>query len=928
MTNKFKFGLISVSVMTLVACGGGGSGGGNKSSAPTSSVAPISSSSSSISSVTSSAPATSSSSSVVEASSSSVENSSVEASSSSSSDANSSSMESSSSQTGGTISSTPTTSSSSSPVATSSSSVASSSVVSSSSINSSSSSMDSSSSLNNSSSNSSSSAAAGTTTFTVTISSPELDDVAALAKTGRSAKAHKTEEILPLNQLAVVVVDLAGNVLETIPLDENNSSQNADGSWSINVPGYPQLDCIVVADLNGPITVFQPGENVFESSDLLLTPTTSEDLEVSLASTAAYQNFLDSLGGEGTFDDLGLDVNDPTQLTVLQNLIETVADVLEDQVFVGATSITQALAQVQQQVAGIVQVEATNVTNSLPLATNTLATGLSAGGGIYWIEGYEPSEIYYGGFPALNTPEQEQYYDGETFQLLPEYELDGQVVLTESGWVISNDIFQATALNEDGSVTLGAADAPTNSVNAKATQVINLSGRSISTFFNAYGDTRGLVSQINPANNFAQGALGYRITIQSTNELYTLWYNAGYDYGNGLICPWDKNGDGELNDSPSSFGGNCETVNYVGWTAEGWAQTSSVLETLAELISPDVEPGTQGAKLVTIDWPNGEVIGVQLLDNDDKTVHFYLHNWNESSPTLLATTTWSQLTLPYLEGDEANAIGFAIPESVLAVGDFDSDEHYVVFTVHDGLVRRGDKADEGETLETGTLVLNGAAKNNLLAAFDYQPAIAGTWVIGGDYLMFRKDGTFAQVKVSNEDPNCQPGVAYGSYSWNATTGAFSVDLDTDTTAVDPQDSCSASGVETATISGSSMTMTEGEDTFALTKVTPSESAPLAGAWAVSGSGDWFTFTADNGFIHAKIENDDPECQIGWANGSFTWNAETGLLSATVDQDYTDDYPDDTCTLEGDITATLDGNTLSFSADDDNFTMKRFGNPLN
>lgn len=749
-----------------------------------------------------------------------------------------------------------------------------------------------------------------------------------MVKSGRTAAAKKAEEeSLPLNQLAVVVVDLAGNVVRTIPLNETNSTQNEDGSWSISVPGFPQLDCIVIANLDGPITVFDINDNVFDDSNLLFTPTTGEDLEVSLASTAAYQNFLDELGGEGTFESLGLDVTDPTQLAVLNNLIETVQEVLADQVFVGAASIADALAQVDQQVTDIVQVETTNIQTQLNPATNTLAAGLQAGG-VYWFEAYEPSEIYYGGFPALNTPEQEQYYDGDQFQPLPEYELDGEVVLTATGWVTSNDIFQATALNQDGSVNFGAADAPTNSANAKATQVIDLSGRTISTFFGAYGDTRGLVPQINPASSFSEGALGYRVTIQSINDLYTLWYNTGYDFGSGVVCLWDKNGDGQLNDSPTAYGGNCETVNSIGWHLEGWAQSSDELTTVASLTSPDLAPGTAGAKLIPIDWPNGDVIGVQLLDDVNKTARFYLHNWFDNTQTLLGTGTWSQLTLPNLTGDAASAIGFEIPASVRAEGDFDEDERYALFAVHDGFVRRGDKTVAGEVLETSELLINGVAKDNLLAAFNYQPAIAGAWVIGGDYVMFRKDGTFAQVKTSNDDPNCQVGFAYGEYTWNPTTNAFSVDVDEDNTALNPLDSCSVAGIETLAITGTTMTLTEGEDTFELTKITPSESAPLAGAWAVSGAGDWFTFTADNNFIHAKIENDDPNCRTGWANGSFTWDQGTSLFSATVAQDFTDDFEESNCTLDGDINATLDGNSLIFTAEDDEFTLKRFGNPLN
>ena len=53
-----------------------------------------------------------------------------------------------------------------------------------------------------------------------------------------------------------------------------------------------------------------------------------------------------------------------------------------------------------------------------------------------------------------------------------------------------------------------------------------------------------------------------------------------------------------------------------------------------------------------------------------------------------------------LLNDAANAIGFEIPASVRAEGDFDEDERYALFAVHDGFVRRGDKTVAGEVLET------------------------------------------------------------------------------------------------------------------------------------------------------------------------------------------------------------------------------------
>ena len=739
-------------------------------------------------------------------------------------------------------------------------------------------------------------------------------------------QALADEQSVPRENLAVVIVDVAGNVLETIPLDETNSTQNEDGSWTLNIPGYPRLDCVVIANLNGPITLVD-GDSLFDLyPDALLSPTTGENLDVGLATTAAYQELLDGLGGEGTFASLNVDVNDPAQLTAIQSLISTIAEVLDDQSFIGATSISEALQQVQSQVAAIVQVEVTNIQNQVDATTNTLASGLQAGG-IFWFEGYQPSEIYYGGFSALNTPEQERYYDGFEFVPLPEYDIWGNVVLTSEGWVVTGEDFEASALNEDGSVTLSNSEAAEDSANAKASQVINLSGRNIADFFGAYGDTRGIASQINPTSNFGSGALAYRANLVSTSNAYILRYNPGYDYPgdaiDGAVCSWDVNGNDQLDDLASQFGGNCERAHGSTWVVEGELGRRDGINSFSsvdQLVSSDVAPNAVGAKLISINWVDGETIAVQLVNDTNKTARYYLYNWSVSEPTLIGTGVWVQQNLPNLEVDAA-AISIDIPATVVAQGDFDVDEDHLIFAKHDGLVRIGSQATEGELLESGVLLINSTAKDNLLAAFNYEPAIAGAWNIEGDYVVFLKNGTFAQAKVSNEDPNCQLGFAYGEYSWNPSTGDFSTDAEQDTT-----NGCSVAGIETLAIEGNTMTLTEGEDIYDLSKVVPSESSPLAGAW-ING-GDLFVFTDSGTFAHVKTENTDLNCQEGMAAGTYSWDSGTGALAATVSYDSTDESEETHCSLEGELTAVLDGNNLTITVDEEEFSLKRFGNPLN
>src|SRR6187551_4058457 len=392
----FPPSLLAAMVISLVACGGGG--GSKKALAP-SSVAPSSIAASSI--APSSTPV------------SSVAPSSAPASSVAPSSAPASSV------APGSIPA--------------SSSVASSSVVSS---------------LAQSSSNSSI-VAGVTTTFNVSITPPQLDVNAPQAKTGRSAVAQKTaqEEALPLNQLAVVIVDVSGEVQDTIPLEEGkNAWQNDDGTWTLKLPGYRRLDLVVVANLDGPITLVK-GASLFDVyPDALLSPTTSDNLEVNLAATAAYQNLLNDLGGEGTFASLNVDVNDPAQLSVIQNLIETIAEMLDSEPYIGATSIAEALDAVQEQVTAIVQVEVKNIQNQVDATVNTVAKGVEAGG-VFSLYGAESNIIHYTGFTALNVPEEELMNEGSGF--IPEDDDDWWMVLTSSGWVVTSDVLEVSSLNQD-----------------------------------------------------------------------------------------------------------------------------------------------------------------------------------------------------------------------------------------------------------------------------------------------------------------------------------------------------------------------------------------------------------------------------------------------------------------------------------------------
>jgi hypothetical protein len=58
--------------------------------------------------------------------------------------------------------------------------------------------------------------------------------------------AYADTPSLTADNFAVVEVDLSGRVLERVTLKPSDISKNADGTWSIQVPGYPRLDRLIV----------------------------------------------------------------------------------------------------------------------------------------------------------------------------------------------------------------------------------------------------------------------------------------------------------------------------------------------------------------------------------------------------------------------------------------------------------------------------------------------------------------------------------------------------------------------------------------------------------------------------------------------------------------------------------------------------------
>lgn len=649
------------------------------------------------------------------------------------------------------------------------------------------------------SSSASSNASTVSTTYKVSVSAPLINETASLLENlGQLliARAHASRPLaLTSENFAVVIVDLEGNVVERISVDEHDITYREDGTYLINVPGDPRLDCLIITNLSAPV-VLPEVANINSLADVLFAPATTDDVDIDLGSTAGYINFLDQLlqstdGGATAFADLNLDVHNPDDLALVESIINNVQTVINNQVVVGYDSIAEAVAALQTSVVDVVKQEALNIAHPAPPQTN-VANSIQQGG-IYWYEGAELDYIVYGEIAGTAAEKLYRYHSG-TFESY-DYNYLGNFILSDGAWVHSTDTVAAYTFNEDGSATLVDPATLDNAYRLQHTLSFNLAGRKIADYFYANFNTRALANLLDPNATFSEGALGLRLNVTSLNDHYSLWYEPADEQGN---CIWHEQ-------SPSTYGDNCHTAATWSVNGLGRYELTRGYTQINQLLSTNTAPGTANIKYVDINFlNNNQNIAVQLINDEAKTAKYYLFTWwdgQEQAVLPVGEGTWSYFNLPGMEGDAAQAIRIDLPAQTLENGEFDEDDKIFIMALHNGYVRLGNIEPSGTLVETEFTVLNGVANNNIQTAIQYTSPLIGTWQFEGDQFIFSDNTNFTHIKIATDDENCQPGSATGYYTWNQFTHALHVDLTTDTTAILDNDSCSIGGTTQVTVDG-------------------------------------------------------------------------------------------------------------------------------
>jgi hypothetical protein len=212
--------------------------------------------------------------------------------------------------------------------------------------------------------------------------------------------------------------------------------------------------------------------------------------------------------------------------------------------------------------------------------------------------------------------------------------------------------------------------------------------------------------------------------------------------------------------------------------------------------------------------------------------------------------------------------------------------------------------------ETGVsnLIANGGGATELVTsqdAIDHVQSqlvanglsLVGTWHVRAaagvvTTITFLNDGHYLLVQTDPDaDESGGPGVEYGTYSWNPTTGELSVEVTSET---DGEWGLSHPLGKTIAELKSNGTVLEIHDTeddvpevFGMERLAADAEHPLAGTWKVPAEIcgcelALVIFSADGDYVMAEIGETDDVGQSGFEVGIYDWTS--GVLSAEISSD--------------------------------------------
>lgn len=338
----------------------------------------------------------------------------------------------------------------------------------------------------------------GRSLFTVTVNNPVSQN-----------RIKHSNRALTQENFEVAVVDESGIVIEVVSITSENIIDFGNGSYGIYVPGNPRLDCVIVADISGTITV-TVGNPLPANS--LYAPTTTLDVDIDVQSTLAYQNFLETVTSFSDYTNEDVE-NLINQIQEIDVLLPVLGQTLEEY-----------LAVVEQQVSLAIDLEIQIINNAV---VGDLAALLETDGAYDLEVSYSQfgSDVSYSHFFADSELSEftveDYYFNGITFVFEEPYNCatnnECEYVLSPTGWIkeTNSNTISYNSTDNIVSVTDGVFNYVLTSL------AIDLSAQNMATYALGSGDSDA-GNLLAPSASFSSGAEVHRVAVTQVIGGYTV----------------------------------------------------------------------------------------------------------------------------------------------------------------------------------------------------------------------------------------------------------------------------------------------------------------------------------------------------------------------------------------------------------------------
>lgn len=337
------------------------------------------------------------------------------------------------------------------------------------------------------------------TTYSVTVTDPVNQQ-------------QRTSHSLSADNFEVAIVDESGNVIEVVTITSDNITEFPNGSYGIYVPGNPRLDCVIVVDISGPITV-TVGNPL--PPQALYAPTTAIDVDIDVQSTVAYQSFIESV--ETVFSDYTIE-----EVEELVNEVQ----LAEITALTNGQTLEDYLLEVEIQVGAIIDAAIQILGDSTPSDVNALLESSGGAYDVYSDYGFGSGSLYFENFFVDSETGvfdiQGYYYTGSELVAEPFYDCtinnDCEYLLTANGWVQETNENLARTTNSDGSITLANS---VESYTLSNAVMVDLSGLNMVAHFSGVSNNVALGIPLSAV--FSAGAEWHNLDVNINSGSYYIY---------------------------------------------------------------------------------------------------------------------------------------------------------------------------------------------------------------------------------------------------------------------------------------------------------------------------------------------------------------------------------------------------------------------